>query len=1412
MSKTLKKTLSIIVAILMIVTSVPFAFAAEGETRTIYVHWDFGRHAGNFQKMFFDSMGNELPYEFESIEDNFDLYRISVDAASYWFDFSNNGTHEGAIPEKVDYYEAATQTWYCSHQLGTSFVENDGIYECEICGEKKRIIYIAEDGGNNVAGEAFDVYLKDANGNDVSLISVDTITNNALHKYEIPTIATLMCVEIGGGFGYGGSSGVGGGGDNYDNRTFMPIPSDCDTYHYDDKVWYCSHNMNTSGKQTCKGFLCEICGETYGEADPNAHDWSKLDGICANGCGAVCDHAGQTGVCTICGKNNAVAMLTLEGAQPEYFSTFEDAIDEARRSENEGALVTVLQDINFGGYGANDFAYIEGGSFTIDLNGKKLNSPALVFSLYKSEIDFIDSVGTAVVDGGEGYAIDAYNANANIYGGTYKGFCGIGAEAGTVIIDGANVKIENYNNWDYSGSAAIKATENGTITVKNSVISTAAEQTILCYDGSVINIEGGTISGSIYYVGGDVCLSGGTFLDGFAVDGGRINELSEFVKDGYAFYNSDGEVVSSSVKALSKACTVKEHTHSFTDSSCPCGYACFHPGQTGNTCEYCGTTLHTCDFTGEWKYDSEKHWKECTCGAKEQIASHEDTLVQAEAKAPTCSAAGYEAYEYCTTCDYTTYEELPKEIFHKDADKNNKCDDCSAELAFEINRNGELLYYDNPYIQGFQALYDAAQDGDVITLLRNVFAYTIEIRKELTYDLNGFNIITASSRSIKIYDNVTIRDSVGGGEIHLAVYIGAPCTIEGGMFYSLGVASGITLDSILSPCAGYYDYKGNAIDTTGKTSIDNAYVIKNHTEGDIYNCLGYKCAVCEKYYGEPNPDGHAYTEGVCDLCGYECPHEETYYDIIRPVQNADGTWGKGTAQLICVVCGPLTPVEEVERNHEGYKLFDETAAKLELLLARDDIIPTPKASMSNSLRGNRNAAYSRVYTDLDFEKEMLASMTKNVNDMLVELEARIADGMYIKADFSYLVSLLNEINALVDNNPENIISSFSVIYADAVNFYKNNSNNPGYNQNAYDYYVNSSDLENQLEKLIAGLKDGSAVKADYTAIDEAIEELDEKLSDVNLTEEAKAGLEEIKAQLEEMKKDPSASKADVDELMDAVEELDEAIEDGSAVKVNGISEINKYTTSIEKEIIEKYGVEEYQRISNSLSDDIKAEIMDIINEAEGIEGSLKDNEEKLNELKARVDVIYAKVENCLNGTHNGLDYVVTEEAKCEANAIESATCTLCGEVLTREVENSALTHSFTNYEVVEESACEKAGKKVAYCDHGCGKADEKEIPALEHIFLEYKSNGDATCEADGTKTAECVLGCGATDTVTDKGSKLDHTDEDGDKACDDCEEVIKDVCPDCGGDVHEGPYGEYICALRILIRLFVTLVKLFVVA
>ena len=44
-------------------------------------------------------------------------------------------------------------------------------------------------------------------------------------------------------------------------------------------------------------------------------------------------------------------------------------------------------------------------------------------------------------------------------------------------------------------------------------------------------------------------------------------------------------------------------------------------------------------------------------------ASH--NIVTVDAKAPTCTEIGWDAYEYCTACDYTTYNEIPA-TNHKD--------------------------------------------------------------------------------------------------------------------------------------------------------------------------------------------------------------------------------------------------------------------------------------------------------------------------------------------------------------------------------------------------------------------------------------------------------------------------------------------------------------------------------------------------------------------------------------------------------------------------------------------------------------------------------------------------------------------------------------------------------------------------
>ncbi len=56
-----------------------------------------------------------------------------------------------------------------------------------------------------------------------------------------------------------------------------------------------NHNL---GEQTCMGCKCEDCGEWFGEVDADAHDWSNVDGVCANGCGTTCDHTGGEATCT----------------------------------------------------------------------------------------------------------------------------------------------------------------------------------------------------------------------------------------------------------------------------------------------------------------------------------------------------------------------------------------------------------------------------------------------------------------------------------------------------------------------------------------------------------------------------------------------------------------------------------------------------------------------------------------------------------------------------------------------------------------------------------------------------------------------------------------------------------------------------------------------------------------------------------------------------------------------------------------------------------------------------------------------------------------------------------------------------------------------------------------------------------
>ena len=68
--------------------------------------------------------------------------------------------------------------------------------------------------------------------------------------------------------------------------------------------------------------------------------------------------------------------------------------------------------------------------------------------------------------------------------------------------------------------------------------------------------------------------------------------------------------------------------------------------------------------------------------------NHAAVLTQVEAQAPTCTEIGWYAYEYCSECDYTTYEEIP-ELGHSTTEEGDKeptctepgyCTRCETEL------------------------------------------------------------------------------------------------------------------------------------------------------------------------------------------------------------------------------------------------------------------------------------------------------------------------------------------------------------------------------------------------------------------------------------------------------------------------------------------------------------------------------------------------------------------------------------------------------------------------------------------------------------------------------------------------------------------------------------------------------------
>ena len=71
------------------------------------------------------------------------------------------------------------------------------------------------------------------------------------------------------------------------------------------------------------------------------------------------------------------------------------------------------------------------------------------------------------------------------------------------------------------------------------------------------------------------------------------------------------------------------------------------------------------------------------------------------------------------------------------------------------------------------------------------------------------------------------------------------------------------------------DYEENTCKGNYWLDCDKWYgEIGDHLLRDEHTCEGYECIVWYGYFGEPNPFGHYFDEGVCEYCNM---NEEDYW-------------------------------------------------------------------------------------------------------------------------------------------------------------------------------------------------------------------------------------------------------------------------------------------------------------------------------------------------------------------------------------------------------------------------------------------------------------------------------------------------------------------------------------------------------
>ena len=145
---------------------------------------------------------------------------------------------------------------------------------------------------------------------------------------------------------------------------------------------------------------------------------------------------------------------------------------------------------------------------------------------------------------------------------------------------------------------SITPCKNGKLTIKNSGNPVMLGCNVYptndaSYAGGTLIIDGDVVLDTSIYVydSSTVILKDGTYPAGLYARDSKT--LYDMLGEGKAFFKTDGTLFNASVKEISSSVTltVKDHSHTYVDGECGCGYVCPHSdvnSETGkcNECEY----------------------------------------------------------------------------------------------------------------------------------------------------------------------------------------------------------------------------------------------------------------------------------------------------------------------------------------------------------------------------------------------------------------------------------------------------------------------------------------------------------------------------------------------------------------------------------------------------------------------------------------------------------------------------------------------------------------------------------------------------------------------------------------------------------------------------------------------------------